>query len=218
MEIYVNGKGVKLYKPNQISINFTFEQKENDYDVALDKGTQKVYEYFKLLESLGYEKEQVKTWSFRVTESKIYNESTRKYEKDGFVFKQEASLKFDYDMKKLTKLMEETSKQPNPPTYSIRFDLKDNKQAEEEIIALAYKEAEFQANAVAKASGKEIKECVKISFEPFEHAFMSETTYERAMYSKECASFGSVSERIEQTFVPEDIHVSKTVYCIFTTK
>ena len=218
MDIYVNATGKKYYKPNQITLNFDFNCKNNDYETALSFGVENVTNYVLFLEKQGFKKEDIKTLSFRVTESKIYNEVTRKYEKDGYLFQQRANLTFDYNMEKLSKLMEETSKQKNPPVYYINFNLKDDKTADEEILAIAYNEAEFQAQAIAKASGKQLKECVKVSFEPFENVHISPTVYEREGCFAKAAAIGSTSEQIQQTFVPEDILVSKKIYCLFVAQ
>lgn len=215
MDIYVSATGKKFYKPNQITLNFEFIYKDDDYNTALSAGVENVTKYVLFLEKQGFKKEDIKTLSFRVTEGRIYNEVTRRNEKDGYLFSQRANLKFDYDMEKLSKLMEETSKQPNPPIYYINFNLKDNKTADEEILAIAYKEAEFQAQAIAKASGKQLKQCLKVSFEPFENVHVSPTMYERDGCIAKSAAFGSTSEQIQQTFVPEDVLVSKKIYCLF---
>lgn len=218
MDIYVNATGKKYYKPNQITLNFDFSYKSNDYETALNFGVENVTKYVLFLQEKGFYKEDIKTLSFRVSENKVYNELTRKYEKDGYLFLQRANLTFDYDMKKLSTLMEETAKMQNPPVYYINFNLKNDKTADEEILAIAYKEAEFQAQAIAKASGKQLKECVKVSFEPFENVHVSPTMYERDGCFAKAASIGSTSEQIEQTFVPEDVLVSKKIYCLFVAQ
>lgn len=215
MEIYVSGTGKKYYKPNQITLNFDFNYKHKDYEFALSCGVENVSNYVLFLENLGFEKEDIKTLSFRVSENRVYNESTRKYEKDGYMFQQKARLSFDYDMKKLSTLMEQTSKQPSPPTYHIEFNLKDDKKAEEEILALAYAEAEFQANAIAKASGKQIKECMKVSFQPFDNLHVSPTVYEGERSLMKASAIGSTREQIQQIFVPEDVLIEKEIYCLF---
>lgn len=214
MDIIVQGLGEKNFKPNQITLSFEFKTKAKSYEDALANGVSNVEKYFKLLESLEFNKEQVKTKSFRVSENRTYDSHKKDYVFDGYLFNQSATLEFDYDIKKMSEIMEKTSQQENPPTYRINFGVKDNKVVEEEIIALAYKEAEFQANAVAKASGKTVKNCVRVSFEPFDSVPYSGTRYETACFSKRgCAD--NMSESIQNVFVPEDIVLSKEIYCQF---
>ena len=214
MDIIVQGVGTKSFKPDLIIVSFSFKTIQKDYESALAEGVKNVESYLKLLESMDFDKKDVKTLSFRVSENRVYNESTRKYDFDGFMFTQNAELKFDYDMKRMSKLMEQTSKLKNAPVCKLDFSIKDSKQAEEELIALAYQEAEFQAKAIAKASGKEVKECVKVSFEPFNAETTSRSRYdaEYACMSK-CSS--GVADSIQNIFVPEDVEVSHSLYCQF---
>ena len=216
MDIIVEGNGSKDFKPNQVVLSFTFETKDANYEKALEKGVANVNEYFKVLNGLGFKKGDLKTRSFRVSENRRYDETQKIYINEGFIYTQNATLKFDYDMNKVSELMEVTSKSKNSPRYVINFNLKDNKKVQEEILALAFKDAKAQAEAIAKASGNEIKECLKISFEPFDTRTYSQTTYKGEMLAK--SSVGSVRENITNTFIPEDVTIFTKIYCHFTTK
>lgn len=218
MDIMVQGVGTKSFTPNLIVVSFSFRTLKKDYESALAEGVKNVENYLELLKKLGFDKKDVKTLSFRVAENRVYNESTRKYDQDGFIFTQNAELKFDYDMKRMSKLMEETSKLKNAPSCNLDFSIKDSKQAEEDLIELAYKEAEFQAKAIAKASGKTLKECVKVSFKPFEAEITSRSRYDAdyACKAKMCAS--SAAESIQNIFVPEDVELSHSLYCLFVAE
>ena len=124
----------------------------------------------------------------------------------------------DYNMDKLSKFMEVTSKSKNPPRYEIMFNVKDCKKSQEDLLAIAFKDAESQAKSIAKASGKVLKECLKGSFEPFDTDTHSQTKYEGEMMYKSKSYAGIVRENICNTFVPEDITLSATIYCHFITK
>ncbi|MEG1751507.1 MAG: SIMPL domain-containing protein [Clostridia bacterium] len=215
MEIMVEGKGQKFYKPNQITINFNFENLSDNYETALADGVQNVENYVNMLSTLTFDKKNVKTLSFKVGEAKHYDELTRKYVLDGYLFNQNAILKFDYKMSCLSQLMEKTSKFKNPPKYTISFGIKNSKKIETNIIELAYQNAEFQANAIAKSCGKKIKECLKISFEPFEDKLISNTNYCRDGMQFKC---GQTQQSIENVFVPEDIEINKTIFCQFVAQ
>lgn len=218
MDIIVEGSGELFFKPNQIELSYSFQTKDKDYDNVLENGVKNVKDYIKLLEKLGFKKEDVKTRSFRVSEDKKYDETTRKYFSDGFVFNQDSTLKFDYDMERLSKLMEETSKLNNPPIYRIKFGVKDNKSVEEEVLALAYKDAEINAKAIAKASGKQVIDCKKVSFEPFTEDYYSRSSYGGIGNAKACCEKASASQMIQEVFVPEDVEVCKVIYCLFVAE
>ena len=219
MDIVVMGKGKVNFKPDQIVINFDFNVKEKTYDQVLQHGTAGVEKYLNLLLSLGFKKEDFKTRSFRVSENREYDNMKRIYVSKGFVFNQSARIKFDYDMEKLSQLMEKTSAFDDAPAYRIDFAIKDEKSAEEELLKLAYKDAEMQAKFIASASGKELKDCVKVSFEPFDEKLTSESRLgsNEMMYCAK-ASARAVSDSIQTVFVPEDVVVEKEIYCLFVTK
>lgn len=215
MEILVKGYGEKAFKPDQIEMVFDFRVKAKDYDGALNKGVKNVEEYLKLLGTLGFDKNDVKTRNLRVSEDKVYNEMTRTYEKVGFVYSQNASLKFDYDMEKLATVMDKTTKLTTPPSYQIHFNVKENRAAEEEVIGLAYLDASFQAQSIAKAAGKTLKDCVKVSFRPFEEFLTSPTRYGGLETEKMSKASASAVETIQTIFVPEDVVASKDIYTIW---
>ena len=219
MDIVVMGKGKLNFKPDQIVINFDFNAKEKTYEQVLQQGTAGVEKYLNLLLSLGFKKEDFKTRSFRVSENREYDNMKRIYVSKGFVFNQSARIKFDYDMENLAQLMEKTSAFDDAPTYRIDFAIKDEKSAEGELLKLAYKDAEMQAKFIASASGKELKDCVKVSFEPFDEKLTSESRLgsNEMMYCAK-ASARAVSESIQTVFVPEDVVVEKEIYCLFVTK
>ena len=215
MEIIVEGRGRKFFKPDEVEVTLNFETIDKSYKSVLEKGVENVRKYFDVLKKMGFKQEDIKTRSFRVAEKTKYDNVIREYLKVGFSFEQTASLKFDYDTDRLAEFMEVTSKCENAPRYWINFGVKDEKAVNEEILGLAFKDAEFQANAIAKASGTEIQECLKISFEPFDDKVRSETRFDGAF---KCCSADSTREDIAKTFVPEDIELSMSIYCKFIAK
>ncbi|MBQ8425783.1 MAG: SIMPL domain-containing protein [Clostridia bacterium] len=216
MDIIVEGNGVKYFKPDQITINFDFKTVEKTYDQALENGAINVEKYLNLLISLGFKKEDLKTRSFRVSEERHYDESKRIYVADGFAYSQSAKLTFDYDMERMSTLMEETSKFKNAPIYRISFNIKDNKQAQEELLALAYEDALLQANALAKASGTKVVTCKTVSFQPFDaERGYSSSMYDGAIMSKAKCCSDNARQAIQNVFIPEDVEVDMTIYCQF---
>lgn len=216
MEIIVQGIGEKNFKPNQVVLNFDFRTNSTNYNSALELGVKNVAEYLELLISMGFAKEDFKTQSFRVSEDRHYDEETRKYVKDGFVFSQCAKLMFDFDMTKLSILMEKTATLKNPPIYRIVFNVKDDKKATEELLGLAYENALFQATAIAKASGTAIVKCNRISFAPFDASDnCSNSMLDGAVMRKASCCSDRTSETIQNTFIPEDVELSTSVFCEF---
>lgn len=213
MEIIVEGKGIKYFVPNQITLNLNFITKENSYEKVLEYGSKNVEKFINtILKNNNFSISDMKTRNFVIREETKYNEETRKYEFDGYSYNQRATLSFDYNKEKLSKMMKEISKLPNPPFYQINFEIKDERECRRNILKDAYLDAENQANAIALASGKTLKQCVKVDFKPFTTSYISQTTFgNELMYSKKA----NISETINNIFTPEDIELTETLYCLW---
>lgn len=213
MEIKVRGLGEKSFKPDIIKFKFTFNIKRKTYKACLADGSKSVEDYFKFLISKGFIKENIKTNNFNIRRESIYNEEKRKYEEGDFVFSFTCNLTIKYDLELMSQIMEETAKIKECPTYRIDFGLKNEKKAIDELMSLAYKNAEYQAKIIAKASGKNLKDCLKVSFEPFEDA-MSCGYDNMEMMSKQ-APYDVTKESIQNIFIPKDIELEFNLYTLW---
>lgn len=215
MEIIVQGKGVEYFTPNEIILSMNFYKKGNSYEEVLNSGVMSVQNFINnILLSNGFNKEDMKTRNFVVREEQKYDNMTRQYSSDGFSFSQIATIKFDYDKEKLANIMEQLSKLDNAPQCHVDFGVKDEKDCRRQVLAKAYKDAELQAQAIAEASGKTLTQCAKIDFKPFTTTYVSQTNFEgEMMYAK--AERAGTATTIMNTFTPEDIELSETLYCLW---
>ena len=156
----------------------------------------------------------MKTRNFVIREETKYNEISRTYEKNGFSFNQSATLRFDYDKELIAKIMVSLSQLNNPPMCQIDFGVKDEKECKRKILEVAYKDAEIQAQAIADASGKALKYCQKVDFKPFTSDYISQARYGADLMSAEKAMNGA-AQTIVNSFTPEDIELSETLYCLW---
>ncbi len=218
MEIVVQGKGVEYFTPDEVILNISFNTKDQSYEVALSNGVKNVQKFVnELLLQNGFTANDMKTRNFVVKEDKKYNEMTRTYIFDGFSFNQNATLKFDYNKERMAKIIEAFSKLENAPSCQINFGVKDAKECKGKIIAKAYKEAELQAQAIASAAGKSLKQCVKVDFKPFTTEYFSQSNLDTNMMYANDTRLGAVPAIIN-TFTPEDIELSETLYCLWITE
>lgn len=220
MDIIVEGNAKRYFQPDKVCININFYTLAETYNEALDKGTKTVETFVNtVFEKLNFNKEELKTRSFNVREETEYNTNTQKYEFKGFAYSQSAKFSFDYDMKRLADFMEEVSKLENPPIYQISFDIKNMQQAKSLAMADAYAKAEEKAKMIALAAGKKLKECIKVDFRPFEEYVTSNSRMGNVAFAKKSMfSEETVSERIQNTFTPEDVEVQETLYCLWVTE
>ena len=215
MEIIVQGKGTEFFTPNEVILNIGFNTKGQSYEEVFSEGVKNVQKFVnELLLQNGFTTEDMKTRNFVVREDQKYDEVTRTYLFDGFSFNQNATLKFDYNKERMAKIMEDLSKLDNAPTCQINFGVKDVKECKRKILSKAYKEAELQAQAIAEAAGKSLKQCVKVDFKPFTTDYVSQTTFDSDMMYAKSARLGA-APAIINTFTPEDIELSETLYCLW---
>lgn len=215
MEIIVQGNGTEYFTPNEIIISINFYKKGSSYEEVLNSGIISVQNFVNnILLPNNFNKEDMKTRNFVVREEQKYDNMTRQYSLDGFSFCQLASIKFDYDKGKLANIMDQLSKMDNAPQCHVDFGIKDEKECRKQILAKAYKDAELQAQAIADASGKTLKQCTKVDFKPFTTTYVSQTKFEGdMMYAK--AERADTATTIMNTFSPEDIELSETLYCLW---
>ena len=229
MDIIVEGVGKKFYNPDEVEIKLDFYTRADSYESALENGTKNVENFINdVLEKMDFNKEIMKTRSFRVYEEKQYDYDRKKYIKFGYTYTQQANIKFNYSMNIIAEFMDMVSKLKNPPKYHLLFNVKDIKGCKDEVLAEAYNKAKEKAETIARAAGKELKECVKTNFIPFEESVVSRSSLNsQDMYMEKEQSFGAstfgmakktgVQDTIQTIFTPEDIEITETLYCLWIT-
>jgi len=215
MEIIVEGLGETNVIPNEVILNLTFVAKNTSYENTLENGILNVKNFVdNILIPNGFNTTDMKTRSFVVREEKKYNEQTRTYIFNGFMFNQNATLTFDYDKERLAKLLVLISKLENAPLCNVNFGIKEINDCKKSVLALAYNDAKLKAEAIASAAGLTLIKCAKVDFKPFTTNYISQSSFERDGAIFKSANIGSV-ENIVNTFTPEDVHVSEKLYCLW---
>ena len=206
-----------------------FYTRADSYESALENGAKNVQSFINdVLERMNFNKEIMKTRSFRVYEEKQYDYDRKKYIKLGYAYTQQANIKFNYSMNIIAEFMDMVSKLKNLPKYHLLFNVKDIKGCKDEVLGEAYNKAKEKAETIAKAAGKELKECVKTDFIPFEESVVSRSSLNsQDMYMEKEKSFGAsnfdmakstgVQDTIQTIFTPEDVEMTETLYCLWIT-
>lgn len=228
MDIMVEGVGKKFYTPDEVEISLDFYTKEDSYEKALEKGTNDVEIFINsVLKEMNFDKEIMKTRSFRVYEETRFDYNKKIYIKLGFAYTQKATIKFDYSINTVAEFMDRVSKLENPPKYYLSFNVKDMQKCKNEVLSEAYSKAKSKAEAIALAAGKELKECIKTDFSPFNENIVSNSSLDsqnmlirgRAlsnnMYGETNGT--AVQDTIQTIFTPEDIEISEVLYCLWIT-
>jgi uncharacterized protein YggE len=216
MEIVVKGKGSLFFTPNEIRMSIRFFTKDISHENVLTKGGNEVLSFInEILLEQGFNREDLKTRNFLIREEKKYNEITKKDHFDGYSYIQDSTLKFKYNMEKFAAMMESISKLENPPYCQINFGVDNEIECKKAVLAKAYEEAFERASAIADAAGKQLKQCMKINFEPFSIGYLSSTSIggEETFFSEKAMM--KSAKVIKSFFTPEDIEVSETLYCLW---
>lgn len=217
MEIHVEGEALEYVSPDQVILNIEFKKKGESYNAVLTEGIESVKTFIEqILIPNSIDKEELKTRSFTIEEDKKYNNKLKKYEKVGFLFNQEAVLRFDYDKILLATIMISLSNLKNPPLCYVEFGLKDKKEVQKNILSKAYEDDKIKAEAIAIASKKKLKDCIKTEFlKKSNSEFISNFAIEEGIIT---SSLEVQTKNIVNTLIPEDIKLSEKLYCLWITE
>lgn len=217
MEIHVEGEALEYVSPDQVILNIEFKKKGESYNAVLNEGIESVKTFIEqILIPNSIDKEELKTRSFTIEEDKKYNNKLKKYEKVGFLFNQEAVLRFNYDKILLAAIMISLSNLKNPPLCYVEFGLKDKKEVQKNILSKAYEAAKIKAEAIAIASKKKLKDCIKTEFlKKSNSEFISNFAIEEGIIT---SSLEVQTKNIVNTLIPEDIKLSEKLYCLWITE
>ena len=202
MKIIVTGeKSVKLM-PNLMKINFVLEVKGETSREALQKGSADRVEFITTLTQAGnFAKQDIKTSNFFVREDKQYDEKTKRYVLTGFIYSESFEVIFDFNSEKFLQIVSALSRLKNSPSYTLSYLLREDPTRDETLYAEAFKNAKIKAEILARADGKIINKCKKISLVPIHNEDI------RLMRTN----------AIAESFTPKEIEISKVVYCVFET-
>ena len=214
--ITVTGRGVKSFKPDQITIRLTYEKVLPTYEEALAKAA----EYTKIIKieavEAGVEKTKVLTESFDVSpKDEQYKDKDGEYHWRFVGFKATVgfALKIPMDNKLLSNVL--YALRTHEGKFRISYNMVDNSKAKEEAMEAAVEDALRQAKILTKAAGETLGEIVSIN-----HSYGRieiEHSYNDGMLL-ECQSIKSFSSAPEIDINPDDIDVGDTVNITWSLK
>jgi len=213
MEITTIGRGVGKYIPDEVQISLVFQSRSSDYQTVLTEGNKSIDEFVnEVLVSLGFNNNDLKINNLTVREEWKYNNQTGNNELVGYLFESDALLEFPYDKDLIALFLNSFSKLTDPPHFTLNFGLKNEEQYKNELLQKAYQDALNNAEVIAKSANKQIKEPLKVSFEPLNQPFNSLSSFEsrNILYSNE----NNINSFVNY-LNPMDIEVEETLYALF---
>lgn len=207
--ITVKGIGNVSVKPDFVMISMKMEAKNRVCDKAMDIEAQKLEQLNGSLFSIGFEKDAVKTTNFSVdTEYDSYNDVKGNYRRvfRGFACRHQLKLSFDFDMKRLSQVLDAIGKCLANPELGISFTVKDAASVNAALLHEATINAKRKAELLCEASDVKLGQLITIDYNWGELNIYSDTRYDMAKNSLMEASIMANSIDIE----PDDIEVSDT--------
>ena len=215
MELYVTGTANKKIAPDYIQIHFTFSAFDANYQTAYETGVGKVQRFVdEVLKPLGMQPKDLISTSLNVYMEREYDEALRRNVDKGYRYTQQAYLGFAYDMDRLSRVLDASRKLPEGPEYHISFSLKDERKGIDQAIALAMKEAEKNAKALAKSAKLKELHLKKVDLNHSGSHFRSNSDFA----VEEAAVGGALLMRknsLADTYTPEEITITQSVYCVY---
>lgn len=248
MDIFVIGQASTKTAPDKVIVSASiYAQVKCQYDIkkrrgvdltdeeqrcktaVTELGISKAEEFFeKIIVPMEIDKKDVVSSRFHISSNTVdisdRDSRVREYVFDNSTYTQNFTFEFDYDKKRLGKMMELFTENAAFAACNIHFGLKTEtrKMFMDQVIADVYKDALSQALSIAKAAGKQDITCVAANHQAFNNAHLvSSSSYgSDDMVMMECSvdrkmRCASVAERFVDIFNPEDIEVSKTIYYHF---
>lgn len=157
MQIIVKGVGKKDLVPTGVKLEVKFIINSNNYDNTLEKGSNAIKDFIRLIESYHINSEDFITEGFQVKERLEYNGTLRKETFAGYTYLNEGCIYLPYDDEVLTKLINDLSRLKYAPLIRLSFDVDDK-----DVYELAYKDAILKANNIASSTNLTLKDCLKI--------------------------------------------------------
>ena len=212
MEINTIGKSKGSFKPDEVRINLTFKARSRTYDEVLNIGNKSIDDFVnEVLIKLGFSKNDLQIRNLIVNEETKYNNQTNSYDLLGYLFESEALLKFPYDKDLIALFLKLINKRTNSPQFILNFGLIDEEKYRNELIEKAYLDSLDKATVIGEAANKKIVDVLKVSFQPLDNLYSSNTSFDtRLMYMKhdEINSFVNYLN-------PMDIELEEIVYSLF---
>lgn len=201
-EITIKGIGNITAKPDFVSISISLEKINENYSIGYKQFTNDMKKLQKVVEELGFSKDELKASSISSSQHKEYIKGN--YVPKGYKFESSLKLSFDFDPERLGKSLEKLSKSEIKPNINIRFTVRDKEEVKNQLLAAAAKDAKKKAEILCTALDAKLGQLLKINYNWEEIEIYSNIQYE--MEGCCCGSASGDDDIID--FTPEEINLT----------
>lgn len=143
--ISVTGEAIVYATPEMAKVKIPLSAKNSDYTACSDQLLASYEELSKALVKAGFEKEEIKSTRFSITESYVYKDRERV--QDGYTGSMGLALKMEQTPENMGKLVKVMSQETFSFGYSIQYELSENQKTELEKKAIEQAVAQAKTNA-----------------------------------------------------------------------
>lgn len=206
-QITVKGIGKMTVPVDYVEIKFTLDEMNKDYKKGYETFENHIQELQKIVQSIGFKKEDLKASELDVTPEYDNIRKNGKYIDvfKGYNFITELKLCFDFDSTKLGEVFSLTSDAKCAPRIDVEFTVKDKEEIKKNLLADAAKDAREKANILCEAMGVKLGNLITINYNWTEVNIYSNTNY--ALKHTDRVVYGC-AERSLIDFTPDDISVT----------
>ncbi|MGL1889757.1 MAG: SIMPL domain-containing protein [Reichenbachiella sp.] len=206
--ITVSGQAETQVQPELVVFSYQVTSTEKDYNGAVDKLNYRTDRLTKKLKSSGFKTEDIKTSNFNIRKNKIYNQG--KAAGTEYIASQSIAVRFDYDIKKLLTVLNNTADAEISANLSINFLLTDEqkKGLQDELLKQAMLDAKSKATLLASMEGYHITGVKSITHNSNQGAVPRNA---RVEYD----GMSMMSENNASSFEPSDVTVREQVHVVY---
>jgi uncharacterized protein YggE len=212
--ITIRGEGKLELRPDLVSITITIERIDNEYKKSIANVIDGLNELSAALTALEFDKSDIKTIDWNTEQEYEYRDAKgqRRSEKVfvGYRTKHILKIEFGVDDGRLPQVMAAIAGCNVAPEFNIRFTVKDEAAASDQVLAAATKNACARARIIAEASDVKLGKPIAIDYNCGEYNFHSSTNINRdLMLAYAVAEEATLYERPH--IEPEDINIRDTI-------
>lgn len=203
--IKVSGRAKANCPPDSITLSLTLEANHRDYQKTLDIAAEKLEKLQMAAMSADFEKTELKTSSFNVTDEYDYVHTEtggNKREFIGYRCSHRLKLEFDMDMERLGKTLAALSECEANSEFHITFGVKDADSLKKQLLAQAVRDATEKAEILAVAAGVKLKEITSISCGNTDDSIASPTAFDQPV---------AMLRSVQLDMTPEDVEADISV-------
>lgn len=214
--ITVKGVGKVSVKPDLIVISMKLDTEDKEYEKIMETSAEKIEELNRSLETVGFEKNSIKTTNFNVRtryENIRTKEGVYKNVFKGYMCSHSLRLEFDFDTKRLAKILSALSNCVAKPEISIDFTVKDPSAIGDELLKSAVENATKKAEVLCKASNAKLGELQTIDYNWSDINIYSPTRLETR-----CVMMQDEGSLANMDITPENIRINDTATFVWEIK